>query len=233
AAPALHDGLAALGAPARPPGRGAPRPGGRSAARPHAPRPRLRVPPALPLRDRGLCQGVAAARAGRTGGPPVRVPTQPRDRRRDRSGGMTAPATDAPTLLEVRSLRKFFPGTEGLLARRLVGGVGAVDGVDFPLRGGEPWGLVGEGGRGKTTPGRCILLLGRPTAGEILYDGVDLTRLKHKQLLALRRRIQVIFQDPYSSLNPRMNAVSPASPGVGVAASPEARMIAAPWFPNS
>src|SRR5215831_13408409 len=149
-------------------------------------------------------RAMAAARAGRAGGPPVRVLTRPRDRRRDRSCGMTVPATDASTLLEVRSLRKFFPVTEGILARRLVGEVRAVDGVDFTLRRGETLGLVGESGCGKTTTGRCILLLERPTAGEIVYDGVDLTRLKHKQLLALRRRIQVIFQDPYSSLNPRM-----------------------------
>src|SRR5262249_33927257 len=158
----------------------------------------------VPRVGRRSGRGWAAARAGRAGGPPVRVPAPPRDRRRDRSGGMTAPATDAPTLLEVRSLRKFFPVTEGILARRLVGEVRAVDGVDFTLRRGEPWGLVGESGCGKPTTGRCILLLERPTAGEIVYDGVDLTRLKHKQLLALRRRIQVIFQDPYSSLNPRM-----------------------------
>jgi oligopeptide transport system ATP-binding protein len=117
---------------------------------------------------------------------------------------MTALATDAPTLLEVKGLRKHFPVTEGILARRMVGEVRAVDGVDFTLRRGETLGLVGESGCGKTTTGRCILLLERPTAGEIVYDGVDLTRLKHKQLLPLRRRIQVIFQDPYSSLNPRM-----------------------------
>ncbi|HEY7247923.1 MAG TPA: ABC transporter ATP-binding protein [Xanthobacteraceae bacterium] len=117
---------------------------------------------------------------------------------------MTMPATDAPTLLEVRGLRKLFPVTEGILARRRVGEVRAVDGVDFTLRRGETLGLVGESGCGKTTTGRCILLLERPTGGAILYDGVDLTKLTHKELLALRRRIQVIFQDPYSSLNPRM-----------------------------
>ena len=117
---------------------------------------------------------------------------------------MTMPATDAQTLLEVRGLRKLFPVTEGIFARRKVGEVRAVDGVDFTICRGETLGLVGESGCGKTTTGRCILLLERPTGGEILYDGVDLAKLTHKQLLALRRRIQVIFQDPYSSLNPRM-----------------------------
>ena len=117
---------------------------------------------------------------------------------------MTAPATHAPTLLEVKGLQKRFPVTEGVLARRTVGEVRAVDGIDLTLRRGETLGLVGESGCGKTTTGRCILLLERPTGGEILYDGVDLAKLTHKQLLALRRRIQVIFQDPYSSLNPRM-----------------------------
>jgi oligopeptide transport system ATP-binding protein len=117
---------------------------------------------------------------------------------------MSAPAVDAPVILEVKRLRKVFPVTEGMLARRTVGEVKAVDGVDFTIRRGETLGLVGESGCGKTTTGRCILLLERPTAGEILYAGIDLTRLTHKQLLALRRRIQVIFQDPYSSLNPRM-----------------------------
>ena len=117
---------------------------------------------------------------------------------------MTAPATHAPTLLEVKGLQKRFPITEGVLAHRAVGEVRAVDGIDLTLCRGETLGLVGESGCGKTTTGRCILLLERPTAGEILYNRVDLTKLKHKQLRALRRRIQVIFQDPYSSLNPRM-----------------------------
>ena len=88
--------------------------------------------------------------------------------------------------------------------RRAIGEVRAVDGVTFAIRRGETLGLVGESGCGKTTTGRCILLLERPTAGEILYDGIDLTKLKHFELTQLRRRIQVIFQDPYSSLNPRM-----------------------------
>jgi oligopeptide transport system ATP-binding protein len=107
-------------------------------------------------------------------------------------------------LLEVKGLRMHFPVTEGMLLRRVVAEVKAVDGVDFTVRRGETLGLVGESGCGKTTTGRCILRLERPTAGEIIYDGVDLAGLSRTDLLALRRRIQVIFQDPYSSLNPRM-----------------------------
>src|ERR1700746_2585302 len=117
---------------------------------------------------------------------------------------MRAPDVATRDTLEVKGLRKHFPITEGVIAHRLIGEVKGVDGVDFPRRRGETLGLVGESGCGKTTTGRCILLLERPTAGEILYDGVDLTKLKHKHLRALRRRIQIIFQDPYSSLNPRM-----------------------------
>jgi oligopeptide transport system ATP-binding protein len=117
---------------------------------------------------------------------------------------MRAPDVATRALLEVKGLRKHFPVTEGVVARRVIGEVKAVDGVDFTLRRGETLGLVGESGCGKTTTGRCILLLERPTAGEIIYDGVDLAGLKPKELRALRRRIQVIFQDPYSSLNPRM-----------------------------
>ena len=116
---------------------------------------------------------------------------------------MRAPTASA-ALLEVKGLRKHFPVTEGVIVHRAIGEVKAVDGIDFTLRRGETLGLVGESGCGKTTTGRCILLLERPTAGEIIYDGVDLASLPHKQLQALRRRIQVIFQDPYSSLNPRM-----------------------------
>ena len=110
----------------------------------------------------------------------------------------------ARPLVEVRGLRMHFPVTEGVLLGRKVGEVKAVDGVDFAIYRGETLGLVGESGCGKTTTGRCILRLEQPTDGAILYDGADISRLGRKELLALRRRIQVIFQDPYSSLNPRM-----------------------------
>src|SRR5438067_2717344 len=117
---------------------------------------------------------------------------------------MTMAATDTQPLLQVRGLRMHFPVTEGLVARRHIGDVKAVDGVDLTIRRGETLGLVGESGCGKTTTGRCILRLETPTAGEIRYDGVDIAKLGRRDLVALRRRIQVIFQDPYSSLNPRM-----------------------------
>jgi oligopeptide transport system ATP-binding protein len=117
---------------------------------------------------------------------------------------MNAPLHEAAPLLEVKGLRMHFPITEGVFTRRLVGEVKAVDGIDFSVRRGETLGLVGESGCGKTTTGRCILQLERPTSGAIIYDGVDVTKSARSELLALRRRIQVIFQDPYSSLNPRM-----------------------------
>ena len=107
-------------------------------------------------------------------------------------------------LLEVKGLRMHFPITEGLITHRTVGEVKAVDGVSFAVQRGETLGLVGESGCGKTTTGRCILRLEKPTSGEIIYDGVDIATLNQKQLIALRQRIQVIFQDPFSSLNPRM-----------------------------
>ncbi len=111
---------------------------------------------------------------------------------------------DTGPLLEVRNLKMHFPVTQGMLIQRTVAHVKAVDGVSFDIRRGETLGLVGESGCGKTTTGRCILQLERPTDGEIIFDGVNLTELDNKALIPLREKIQVIFQDPYSSLNPRM-----------------------------
>src|ERR1700720_2019338 len=121
---------------------------------------------------------------------------------------MTTAAADTQPLLQVRGLRMHFPVTEGLIARRHIGDVKAVDGVDLSIRRGETLGLAGERGGGKPTMGRCILRLEKPPAGEILYDGVDIANLGRRELVALRRRIQVIFQDPYSSLNPRQKVGS-------------------------
>ena len=110
----------------------------------------------------------------------------------------------APTLVTIRDLKMHFPVTEGALFSREVAHVRAVDGISFTIRKGETLGLVGESGCGKTTTGRCILRLEHPTGGEILFDGKNLVDLDQKSMRALRQKIQVIFQDPYSSLNPRM-----------------------------
>jgi len=110
---------------------------------------------------------------------------------------------DSAPLLEVRNLVKHFRVAGGLFGGRS-GLIRAVDGVSFELRRGETLGLVGESGCGKTTTGRCILQLERPTSGEVIFEGRDLTKLGDDELRAVRRKVQVIFQDPYSSLNPRM-----------------------------
>jgi oligopeptide/dipeptide ABC transporter ATP-binding protein len=110
----------------------------------------------------------------------------------------------AEDLITIRNLKMYFPVTEGALIPRVVAHVKAVDGVSFTIRKGETLGLVGESGCGKTTTGRCILRLEHATGGEILFDGKNLIELDRKSMLALRQKIQVIFQDPYSSLNPRM-----------------------------
>ncbi|HYM30678.1 MAG TPA: oligopeptide/dipeptide ABC transporter ATP-binding protein [Candidatus Cybelea sp.] len=110
----------------------------------------------------------------------------------------------ADNLVEVRGLEVHFPVLRGMLRRRLAGIVHAVDGVDLDIRRGETLGLVGESGCGKSTLGRAILQLVRPTAGEVRFDGQKLTGLSDEALRPLRRKMQMVFQDPFSSLNPRM-----------------------------
>src|SRR2546422_449426 len=107
-------------------------------------------------------------------------------------------------LLDVRSLVKHFPITKGFIIQRQVGAVKAVDGVSLTIRRGETLGLVGESGCGKTTLGRVILRLMEPTSGEAYFEGRNIFKLTKEELRRLRRDMQIIFQDPYSSLNPRM-----------------------------
>ncbi|GHG84318.1 ABC transporter ATP-binding protein [Streptomyces griseocarneus] len=111
---------------------------------------------------------------------------------------------DGEAILEVRDLVKHYPLTQGVLLRKQVGAVHAVDGVSFDLRRGETLGIVGESGCGKSTVAKLLTSLERPTSGRILFKGEDVTRLSGRALKAVRRNIQMVFQDPYTSLNPRM-----------------------------
>src|SRR6185503_17874321 len=118
----------------------------------------------------------------------------------------TGPAMAEPrTVLEVKDLKKHFPIKKGLL-RRTAGYVYAVDGVSLSIRAGRTLALVGESGCGKSTVGRTILRLLEPTAGEVKVNGTDITHLDKVELRPYRRQMQIIFQDPFSSLDPRMSA---------------------------
>ena len=108
------------------------------------------------------------------------------------------------TLLTVQGLKMYFPITQGIVVQRHIGDIKAVDGLNFFIRRGETLGLVGESGCGKSTTGRAILQLYRPTAGAVYFEGIDLTKMKGEKLRQMRRKMQMIFQDPYASLNPRM-----------------------------
>jgi oligopeptide transport system ATP-binding protein len=119
----------------------------------------------------------------------------------------TSASSSDETLLDVRDLTMHFPVYRGSVIQRKVGSIQAVDHVSFKIRRGETLGLVGESGCGKSTTGRCIIQLNKPTSGEIVFRGQDLCKLKGTELRRMRRHLQIIFQDPYSSLNPRMTVL--------------------------
>ena len=110
----------------------------------------------------------------------------------------------SPILLQVQDLRKYFPVIKGLIRAKEVGAVKAVDGMSFAIPRGTTFGLVGESGCGKTTISKCVLLVEKLTSGSILFEGKDITRFAKAELKRYRRSVQAVFQDPFSSLNPRM-----------------------------
>ncbi|MGW9249244.1 ABC transporter ATP-binding protein [Streptomyces badius] len=122
----------------------------------------------------------------------------------DAVAAIDAPVSQGEPILQVRNLVKHFPLTQGILFKKQIGAVKAVDGISFDLYAGETLGIVGESGCGKSTVAKLLMTLERATAGEVFYKGQDITKLSGRALKAVRRNIQMVFQDPYTSLNPRM-----------------------------
>ena len=176
------------------------------AAGPARPAAGVPVCAALSVRGRRLLYR-AAARAARGAHGPLGALGPSRERaRRGASAGRGAGVSKSQdgALLEVKDLHKHFPIREGILIERKIGDVKAVDGVSFSIAPGETLGLVGESGSGKSTTGYCVLQLLKPTSGSVRFEGVELTELGREALRRMRREMQIVFQDPYSSLDPRM-----------------------------
>ena len=198
----LHVGPVALDPETGRPARGAAGADQGQPAEPDRPAVGLSLPPALRLRP-------ARPRADRPGAAPAARRSEPR--RRMPAGAEGAPAivegacvvSTAGPLMEVRDLEKHFPLTRGIVLARRAGAVKAVDGVSFEVIKGETLGIVGETGCGKSTTARLMMRLLEPTAGSVRFEGEDITHLKGGRLKAVRRELQMVFQDPYSSLNPR------------------------------
>ncbi|MDE3024117.1 MAG: dipeptide ABC transporter ATP-binding protein [Acidobacteriota bacterium] len=175
----------------------------RVAAEPHQRPPRLHLPSALPVHAAARARDRAAARGGRAGASRSLPPLRRRKEEAVAVAAERAPGAEVDeSLLVVRDLVKHFPIRKGVLQRE-VARVHAVDGIEFDVRRGETFGLVGESGCGKSTTARLITRLLAPTSGSIVYDGKDISSWTERRLRPLRRDVQMIFQDPYASLNPR------------------------------
>src|SRR4051794_37110723 len=162
---------------------------------------RLRFCTALPAARPRVDAGCARARAGRAPSYSSLPMLQP-------AAGAGRAGRGVVSLLEVRGLKVHFAITQGVLLDRKVGAVHAVDGVDLDIDRGTTLGVVGESGCGKTTLGRAILRLEEATSGSVTFDGVDVLALKQADMRRLRRRMQMVFQDPLGSLNPRQSVES-------------------------
>jgi len=132
----------------------------------------------------------------------------------ERASQVTAPGPDRDVLVQLQDIKMYFPVTSGIIFQRKVADLKAVDGVTLHIRRGETLGLVGESGCGKTTLGRVALLAYRPTSGSVHFDGQELTRLRAGELRRMRRSMQMIFQDPYASLHPRMSVGGNIAEGI-------------------